>query len=215
MLAVMTRVVGLTGGIATGKSTVAKMFEKLGVVLIDADAIVRELQAPGSPVLAEIAAAFGPEVIDANGELDREAVGARVFRNAEARKQLGDIIHPRVTAEMLRRTEAARAAGAAVVMLDIPLLLEGREAGTGTGAIVPFDAVIVVYASEDVQIERQLERNSYARDEAERRVRAQMSIEEKRALADYVIDNTDSLEDTEHQVGEIYSRLISANQSAP
>ena len=152
-------------------------------------------------------------MIDANGELDREAVGARVFRDAEARKRLGEIIHPRVTAEMLRRTEAARAAGAAVVMLDIPLLLEGRE--VGTGAVVQFDAVIVVYASEDLQIERQLERNSYGRDEAERRVRAQMSIEEKRALADYVIDNTGSLEDTEHQVGEIYSRLIAANESAP
>jgi dephospho-CoA kinase len=215
MLAAMTRVVGLTGGIATGKSTVARMFEKRGVVLIDADAIVRELQAPGSPVLAEIAAAFGPEVIDANGELDREAVGARVFRDAQARKRLGDIIHPRVTAEMQRRTEAARAAGAAVVMLDIPLLLEGREAGTGTGSAVRFDAVIVVYASEDVQIERQLERNTYARDEAERRVRAQMSIEEKRALADYVIDNTGSLEDTERQVDEIYSRLLSLNESAP
>ena len=211
MLAAMIRIVGLTGGIATGKSTVAKMFEKLGVVLIDADAIVRELQTPGSPALAEIATAFGPEVIDANGELDREAVGARVFRDAEARKRLGYIIHPRVTAVMLRRTEAARAAGAAVVMLDIPLLLEGREAGTG--AVVLFDAVIVVYASEDLQIERQLERNSYERDEAERRVRAQMSIEEKRALADYVIDNTGSLEDTEHQVGEIYSRLVSANDN--
>jgi dephospho-CoA kinase len=215
MLAAMTRVVGLTGGIATGKSTVARMFEKRGVVLIDADAIVRELQAPGSPVLAEIAAAFGPEVIDANGELDREAVGARVFRDAQARKRLGDIIHPRVTAEMQRRTEAARAAGAAVVMLDIPLLLEGREAGTGTGSAVRFDAVIVVYASEDVQIERQLERNTYARDEAERRVRAQMSIEDKRALADYVIDNTGSLEDTERQVDEIYSRLVCAKESAP
>jgi dephospho-CoA kinase len=211
----MTRVVGLTGGIATGKSTVARMFEKRGVVLIDADAIVREVQAAGSPVLAEIAEAFGPEVIDANGELDREAVGARVFRDARARKRLGDIVHPRVTAAMLRRTEAARAAGAAVVMLDIPLLLEGREAGTGTGSAVRFDAVIVVYASEDVQVERQLERNTYARDEAERRVRAQMSIEEKRALADYVIDNTGSLEDTERQVDEIYSRLVCARESAP
>ncbi|UCE84656.1 MAG: dephospho-CoA kinase [Deltaproteobacteria bacterium] len=209
----MTRIVGLTGGIATGKSTVAKMFEQLGVVLIDADAIVRELQSPGSPVLAEIEAAFGPEVIGADGELDREALGARVFRDPEARKRLGQIVHPRVTAEMLRRTEAARAAGAAIVMLDIPLLLEGRTAGTGSA--VPFDAVVLVYASEAAQIERQLERNAYGRDEAVRRVAAQMPIDEKRALADFVVDNTGSLEETERQVREIYAKLVANGSGAP
>ena len=210
----MTRVVGLTGGIATGKSTVAKMFQRLGAVLIDADAIVHELQTPGSPVLAEIAEAFGPDLIGADGELDREALGQRVFRDPVARKLLGNIIHPRVTAEMLRRTEQARDAGAALALLDIPLLLEGRSAGTGTGAAVRFDAIVVVYAPESVQVERQIERNGYGRDEAERRVRAQMPIEEKRASADFVIDNTTERSETERQVREIYAQLIAERAPA-
>jgi dephospho-CoA kinase len=204
----MTRVVGLTGGIATGKSTVAQMFAKLGAVVVDADEIVHELQAPGTPVLAQIVAAFGPEVLAGDGELDREALGARVFRDPEARRRLGDIVHPPVIAEMWRRAEEARAAGAPLVLLDIPLLLEGRATGKGSGALLPFDAVIVVYAPEPVQIERQVTRNGYERAEAERRVGAQMPIEEKRARADLVIDNAGSLAETEQQVRDLYARLV-------
>ncbi len=204
----MTRLVGLTGGIATGKSTVASVLEKLGATVVCADEVVHELQAPGSPVLAEIARAFGPEVLDERGALRREALGDLVFRDEAARRRLGEIMHPRVIAEMLRRAEEARAAGVPLVVLDIPLLLEGRRAGTGSGALIPFDAVVVVYAPEEAQVERQVARNAYSREEAERRVRAQMPIEEKRRLADHVIDNSGSPEDTERQVRGLYAELV-------
>ncbi len=204
------RVLGLTGGIGTGKSTVARMFERLGAVVIDADAIVRELQAPGSPVLDEIVRAFGTELLRPDGSLDRERLGERVFRDPATRSRLDAIVHPRVGAEMARRLAAAREAGAPLILLDIPLLYEGRAAAGGAPGGSPRDAVeavIVVYAPEPAQVERQLARNGYGRDEALRRVRAQLPIEEKRRLADHVIDNSGTLEDTERQVRALFERL--------
>jgi dephospho-CoA kinase len=206
----VTRVLGLSGGIATGKSTVARIFEKLGAVVIDADAIVHELQAPGAPMLAEIAAAFGAELVGPDGALDRVGLGEIVFRDPEARRRLGAIVHPAVGAEMMRRLAAARAAGAQLVVLDIPLLFEGRKAGTGSAALLPFDATVLVYAPEQIQIERQLAREGYGREEALRRVRSQMPIEEKRALADFVIDNSGDLAETERQVQELFARLAAS-----
>jgi dephospho-CoA kinase len=176
----MTMIVGLTGGIGSGKSTVAKLFASLGAVVIDADAIVHELQAPGSPVLAELAAAFGGDIIDASGALDRAALGAIAFRDDEARARLGAILHPKVGAEMARRLAAARAAKAEVVVLDIPLLFEGRKAGTGSAAQLGFDATLVVYIPEELQIERQMKRDGCDRDQAMSRIRAQLPIEEKK-----------------------------------
>ena len=199
----MTRVIGLTGGIGSGKSSVARMFEKLGATVIDADRLVHEVQAPGSPVLARIAEAFGPEVIGPDGGLDREALAAIVFRDPEARRKLNAIVHPAVGAAMLARVKEAREAGARLVVLDIPLLLE-----TGGARAFGLDAVVVVYAREEQQVARQLERNGYGREEAERRVRAQMSLEEKRRLADHVIDNSGSREATERQVRELHRRLL-------
>jgi len=203
----VTTVVGLTGGIATGKSTVARLFAAQGAVVIDADAIVHELQAPGAPLLAEIAAAFGSELIAADGSLDRAALGALVFRDPEARRRLGQIVHPKVGAEMLRRLSAARAAGAKLVVLDIPLLFEGRRSGSGSAARLDFEATLLVYAPERLQIERQLARDGCDRDEALRRLRSQLPIEEKRALADHVIDKSGSLADSERQVRALYARL--------
>jgi dephospho-CoA kinase len=204
----VTRVIGLSGGIGTGKSTVASILARLGALVIDADAIVRELQAPGTPMLAEIAAAFGPELIGADGSLDRARLGELVFRDPEARLRLGKIVHPAVGAEMRRRLEAAREARVGLVVLDIPLLFEGRKAGSGSAAQLGFDATVLVYAAEPQQIERQVARDGYSRDEALRRVRSQMPIEEKRALADYVIDNSGSLAATERQARELYERLV-------
>jgi len=204
----VTVVVGLSGGIGTGKSTVARLFAEAGAVVIDADAIVHELQAPGTPLLAEIAEAFGAEVIRADGSLDRERLGAIVFRDPEARRRLGAIVHPKVGAEMLRRLEAARAAGEGLVVLDIPLLFEGRKAGTGSAALLGFDATVLAYAPEHLQIERQLARDGCSLDEALRRVRAQLPIEEKRAHADHVVDNSGSLAETERQVRELVARLL-------
>jgi len=203
----MTRIVGLSGGIGSGKSTVARRLAALGATVIDADAIVHELQAPGSPLLAEIAAAFGADVIDAAGRLDRAALGAIVFRDAQARARLGAITHPPVVAEIARRVARARSERVPVVVLDIPLLFEGRRAGTGAAAALQFDATIVVWAPEDAQIERQIARDGYSREEAVRRIRAQLPLHEKKNLADFVIDNAGTLEDTERQVDALWETL--------
>lgn len=208
----MTRVVGLSGGIGSGKSTVARMLVARGAVLIDADAIVHELQAPGAPMLAELAEAFGPEILGPDGALDRARLADRVFRDPEARRRLEAIVHPRVGAEMARRLAAAREAGAPVVVLDIPLLFEGRARAAAGGpargaSALPFDATVLVYAPREVQIERTVARDGCTRAEAERRVAAQMPIEEKRALADHVIDNSGSLAETERQVEALWARL--------
>ena len=205
----MTRVVALSGGIGTGKTTVGRMFEKLGAVVICADAITHELQGPGSPLLAEIVAEFGRGVLDERGELDRAALGDVVFRDPEARRRLERLMHPRIGVEMGRRLEEARAAGVPLAILDMSVLFEAKRA-RGAALVEPtdpWDAVIVVWAPPPLQIERQLARDDYGRDEAERRVRAQISIDEKRDLAHHVIDNSGSLEATEIQVRTLYEQL--------
>ena len=204
----MTRVVGLTGGIGTGKSTVARMLSALGATVIDADAIVHRLQEKGSPVLDEIAARLGREVITPDGALDRAKVADLVFRDPAARGTLNQIIHPKVGVEMARALEAARRAGAALVVLDIPLLFEGRAAGRAGASRLPFDATVLVYCPAPLQIERAIARDGCTRGEAERRVAAQLPIDEKRALADFVIDNSGALRDTERQVRELYAALL-------
>ncbi len=207
MLCDMTVAIGLTGGIGSGKSTVSRLFEKHGARIIDADAIVHELQAPGAPLLDELAREFGPEILQADGALDREALGALVFRDPAARQRLGDLMHPRVIAEMVRRLEVAREEGVALAVLDIPLLFEGAARGTGISQVVDFDATVLVYAPEAVQLERQMERDGRSREEALQRLRSQLSIEEKRELADIVIDNSGSIAETERQVERVYREL--------
>jgi len=202
----VTRVVGLTGGIGTGKSTVSRLLAELGAVVIDADAIVHELQAPGSPVLAEIAGALGADVLDATGALDRACVAERVFRDPAQRQRLNAIMHPRVGAEMARRSEAARRAAVPLIVMDIPLLFETRprdRAAARGGA----DATVLVYAPRAVQIERTVARDGCTREQAEQRIAAQLPIDEKRALADHVIDNGGALIDTERQVRELFVAL--------
>lgn len=205
--------VGLTGGIGTGKSTVARMLAALGARVIDADAIVHELQAPGTPLLARIAEAFGSAMLRPDGALDRERLGKLVFSDPAARKRLNELVHPAVGVEMVRRLEAARAAGVPLVVLDIPLLLEGRTARAAQPARAAtasdlVSEVIVVYAPEAAQIERQVSRDGATAEHAAERVRAQLSIEEKRKLADHVIDNSGTLADTERQVRELYAKLV-------
>jgi dephospho-CoA kinase len=203
----VTRVIGLTGGIGSGKSTVAALLAELGAVVIDADAIVHELQAPGSPMLRAIAEAFGSEVIDASGALDRKALAARVFSDPAARARLGAIVHPPTIAEMGRRLAEARARGARVVVLDIPLLLEGRKAGTGSAIAFPFDAVVVAWVPEEVAVARAVARDDATPDEVRARMRAQLPLDEKRAMADHVIDNSGTPEETRRQVRALYERL--------
>ncbi len=203
----MTCIVGLSGGIGSGKSTVSNLLEKLGGTLVDADAIVHEQQAPGSPLLAKIAEIFGDGVIDGDGALDREALGAIVFSDPEARTRLGNLMHPPVIAEMMRRAARASEAGDPLVILDIPLLFEGARRGRGAASAMTFDATVLVWIPVEKQIERTMARDGCSREEAQRRIDAQLPIDEKRGLADYVIDNSGSLEDTERQTRELFEKL--------
>lgn len=202
----MTLVVGLTGGIGTGKSRVVELLARLGAAIVDSDRIVRELQQPGGAALARIAETFGREYLLPDGNLDRAKLGKLVFDHPAERLKLNAIMLPAVTAELRARMERLRAAGERVVVLDIPLLLEGRKSGTGAGAVLPFDVVVVVYADEATQIRRVMERDKLARADAEARVRSQLSIEEKRAMADVVIDNTGAWEATEKRVRELFAQ---------
>lgn len=209
----MTCVLGLSGGIGSGKSTVTQILKEMGATTIDADAIVHEQQAPGQPLLEEISAAFGSEVIAEDGSLDREALGAIVFRDEKARARLGAIVHPPVIAEMMRRAKAAVEAGDALVVLDIPLLFEGRVSGRGSGATGNFDETLCVWVSREVQLERTMARDGCDAAEAERRIAAQLPIDEKRAMADHIIDNSGTREETRAQVAALVSRLTNGELS--
>ncbi len=203
--------IGLTGGIGTGKSRVAELLRALGAAVECSDEIVREIQAPGGAALAEIAATFGESYLLPSGELDRARLGELVFRDPDARKKLGDLIHPLVYRELARRLEAHRRRQVPVVVLDIPLLLEGRKAGRGSGALLPLDLILLVYADEQIQLERIMARDGLSPEDALARIRSQLSIEEKRAMADVVIDNSGEWEATAQVVHEHYAEWISAD----
>ena len=195
------QLIGLTGGIASGKSTIASRLASHGAVVVDADRIAREVVEPGTPALAEIARVFGEGVIAADGSLDRPALGAIVFVDEEARRRLEAIVHPLVRRRG-RELEAAAPEGALVVH-DIPLLAE-------TGQAESFDAVIVVDAPVETQVERMLSQRGWTREDAESRVAAQATREQRRAVATYVIDNTGTLEDLRDRVTEVFEELVSA-----
>jgi dephospho-CoA kinase len=203
----MASVLGLSGGIGTGKSTVVRFLVSLGATVIDADAIVHELQAPGTPMLDEIAEAFGPGLIDAEGRLDRDALGATVFRDAGARRRLEQIVHPKVIATIADRVASAHAAGAPLIVVDIPLLFDRPENNANRESSTSFDATVLVYASEQQQIERQMKRDGRDREAALARIRAQLPIENKKVMADIVIDNSGSLEETERQTRMLFERF--------
>jgi dephospho-CoA kinase len=203
----MTFILGLSGGIGSGKSTVTRLLSDLGATTIDADAIVHEQQAAGQPLLREIAKAFGDGVIASDGTLDREALGNIVFQDESARAQLGNLMHPPVIAEMMRRAKAAVEAGVPLVVLDIPLLFEGRETGRGSGALMDFDATVCVWVRPEVQLARTMARDGCTADEAKRRIAAQLPIDKKREMADHVIDNSGTPEETRAQVEALVADL--------
>lgn len=201
--------VGLTGGIATGKSTAAEMFREFGAHVIDADQVAREVVMPGTAGLAEIRAAFGPEVVTESGELNREALGALVFSDPTARARLEAIVHPRVMASMAeRRRQLLHDQPEILVVADVPLLYE-------IGIENQFDVVVVVYVPRAEQIKRLRERNGYTAAESESRLEAQMDIEEKAKRADEVLDNTGTRAQLRCQVSALLARLqITAENSA-
>lgn len=192
--------VALTGGIASGKSTIARRLAEHGAVVIDADALVRELQQPGTDVTRAIGEAF-PGVVRADGSLDRAALGAVVFGDRDALATLNGIVHPAVRAESQRRFEVARAADPdAVVVYDVPLLAEAR----GTGE---WDLVVVAHAQAEVREDRLVAHRGMRREDARARIANQASDAERLALADVVIDTGGSLEDTLRQADALWERL--------
>lgn len=196
--------VGLTGGVASGKSTVSAMLAELGAVVIDADLLAREVVEPGTDGLAEIVKAFGDGVLTPDGALDRPAMGALVFADEERRRTLEAIIHPRVRA---RGRELEAGAGPDdVVVHDIPLLAE-------TGQASRFDAVLVVDVPVETQIERLVGLRGMTREEAEARVAAQATREERLAIATHVIVNTGTLEDLRRRVTEVFEEMVSAGET--
>lgn len=198
------RLIGLTGGIGTGKSTVARMLVAHGATLVDADLLAREVVEPGAPALAEIVAAFGPAVLQPDGALDRPALGALVFADAARRERLNRITHPRVGALMQERIAAALESGAPLVVVDIPLLFEGSRQSL-------FEGVMLVWTPAEVQLRRLVERDGWAEDEAQQRVASQMPIDDKRALATWVIDNSGSLAGTQQQVDAWWETHVAAD----
>lgn len=194
----MTVRVGLTGGIASGKSTVSAILAELGAVVVDADLIAREVVGRGTPGLAAVVEEFGPGLLTDEGDLDRPAMGALVFGDASARKRLEAIVHP-----LVHRRSAeleAEAAPGAVVVHDIPLLAEVGRAGE-------FDAVLVVDVPTEMQVERMVRDRGWTREEAESRIAAQATREERLAIATHAVVNTGSLADLRRRVEEIHAEL--------
>lgn len=196
--------IALTGGIASGKSTIARRLAERGAVVIDADAIVRDVQAPGSPVLARIAERFGAQVIDADGALDRAALAAIVFTDATAREELNQIVHPAVQAESRRRFDLALAERSdALVVYDVPLLVEARVDD-------PWDLIVVAHAPEHLRLRRLRELRGLSADDAAARIAAQVPEDRRLAVADVVIDTSGALEHTLQQTDELWNRVASA-----
>lgn len=195
-------VIGLTGGIAAGKSAVAARFAEHGARIIDADALAREAVEPGTPALAAVVDRFGPGVLTADGALDRAALGAIVFGDEQHRLALNAIVHPAVREAYARRVDAIEADDpAAVVIYDVPLLVEARAASE-------FSSVIVVDAPAATRIERLVTLRGMERSAAEARVAAQIPDAERRALADHVIDASGTLERTIEQVDALWESIL-------
>lgn len=195
--------IGLTGGIGSGKSTVARMLVERGARLVDADAIARQLMEPGQPALSAAVQAFGQEILNPDGSLNRPALAALVFADESKRQVLNGIVHPLVRAESARQVEAARAelGEDAVVVEDIPLLAE-------TGQADRFDGVLVVEVEQGERLRRLVEFRGMGEADARARMAAQASDGERRALATWVIDNSGSLEQTEAQVDQVWSKIL-------
>lgn len=198
------RLVGLTGGIGSGKSTVADLLRAKGATVVDADEVARAVVEPGEPALGGLVERFGPGILDAEGRLDRPALAAIAFADEEGRKALGDITWPAIGEEFERRIKAA--APDAVVVCDVPLLVESKAA-----AARPYVSVIVVEAPMDVRLDR-LELRGVPRDDAERRMAAQATDEERRAVATHVVDNGGDLESLARQVDAIWEDILSRQE---
>ena len=189
-------IIGLTGSIASGKSTVAKMIQSYNLPIVDADVVARQVVEPGTPTLKKIAEAFGDEVMAEDGTMDRAKVGSIIFHNEEMRKILNSIIHPAIREEMLRQRDEFMSYGEKNIFMDIPLLFESK--------LEHFvEKIIVVSVGEEVQLQRLMERNGFTEEDAKARIATQIPVKEKEQLADAVIHNNGTLEDTAIQLQTI------------
>jgi dephospho-CoA kinase len=194
--------VGLTGSVGVGKSFVSGVLAELGCRVLDADEIAREVVAPGSPALRDVVEAFGPEILQSDGTLDRSKLGALVFADPDKRTSLNSILHPYIIAQQdqqLRKWESEGPDDIAIV--DAALMIE-------SGGYKRFDKLIVVYCRDEVQLERVMARNNLSREEAQKRIGAQMSQEEKKKFADYLIDTSDGFEAARTRTSEVYAMLL-------
>ncbi len=194
-------VIGLTGGIACGKTAVARLFIERGVPVVDADAVARDVVLPGTEGLAAVVEAFGPEVLAPDGTLDRKRLGQRVFGDEPARLKLNAILHPRIGAESMARLAAVAAKGHAFALYDAALLVEN-------GSHKNFVGLIVVTARPEVQLARLVARDGVTEAEARARIDAQWPLERKVAVATHVIDNSGTREELAARVAEVYASLV-------
>jgi len=192
-------IIGLTGSIASGKSTVSAMLKEKGYPIVDADEIARLVVEPGTPVIQEIEEAFGREVIREDGSLHRENLGALIFGDEEKRKKLNGIIHPAIRTEMLKQKETHLANGANTIIMDIPLLFESKLQSF-------VERIIVVTVTPEVQKERLMKRNELTEQEAVKRIASQLPLAVKEAKADAVIDNNGTIEKTAQQLEDLLER---------
>ncbi len=199
--------VGLTGGIGTGKSTVSRMFRDLGCLIIDADLLAREVVEPGEPAYEKIVTEFGPEVLQADGQVDRKRLGALVFADEARRKRLEGFTHPEIRQRQAGiLAELVTEGFDGIVIFDAALLVEA-------GGAQNMDRLVVVYADEAPQRKRLMLRDDLSEEEAAQRVGSQMPLAEKVRQAHYVIDNSGSREATERQVKEVHERLLADLQA--
>ncbi|MYL20009.1 dephospho-CoA kinase [Halobacillus litoralis] len=195
----MTLVIGLTGSIASGKSTVSRMFDEWEIPVIDADQISRDVVRPGEPAYEDIVHVFGKDVLFEDGTLDRKKLGKVIFSSKERRKELNDIVHPRVREEMISRRESYKEEDYKAVVLDIPLLFESDLTDY-------VERILVVAVDEETQLQRLMERDGSSREDARERIASQIPVSRKAEMADAVIDNNGTEEESFHQLRDILHR---------
>lgn len=198
---IMGKTIGLTGSVATGKSTVSNLIQQAGIPLVDADVAARKVVEKGTGGLAEIVAYFGKDILLEDGTLNRAKLGEIIFQDKEKREKLNEITHPRVKDYMLNERERFFEAGEKVVFFDIPLLFESHLESL-------VDQIIVVWTTPETELKRLMERNNLTKEEALARINSQMGIDEKAKKADFVIDNNESLEKTQKQVLTFIERFV-------
>ena len=197
----MTIVIGLTGGIASGKSTISSMLQEKGIRVVDADHIARVVVEVGEPAYNQIVEEFGIEILKEDKTINREKLGTIIFSDENKRQTLNSIVHPAVRKEMLKQVEEEKNKQSNAVVLDIPLLFESKLTHI-------VDKTLLVYVDQETQMKRLMKRNGYNEEEAKMRIDSQLPLYEKRELSDYIIDNNGSIESTKKQLNDLLEKIL-------